>query len=103
MSHIHNQRITSSGTREIVDILDNKTGLGVLEYISLGKEFHKLLLKYNVAMRWKMEGNENPRALHFFRNTKGKCFSYGVGKDIARFREKYILGLKLNEVGVGII
>ena len=44
-----------------------------------------------------MAGDNNPCTSHFFRNTKGKCFSYGVGKDITHFREKYSLGLNKNE------
>ena len=35
-----------------------------------------------------------------FRNTKGKSFDYGIGKDIARFKEKYDIniGLKRDEL-----
>ena len=48
-------------------------------------------------MRREIEVDNNPCTSHFFRNTKGKCFSYGVGRDITRFREKYSLGLHKNE------
>ena len=44
-----------------------------------------------------MDGDKDPCTSHFCRNTKGKCFSYGIGKDITRFREKYMLGLHKNE------
>ena len=49
-------------------------------------------------MRGVMEGDNNPCTSHFFRNTKGKCFSYGIGKAITRFRDKYMLGLHKNEI-----
>ena len=70
------------------------------EVISIGKELHDFLLEYNVAMRGQMEGDEDPCNSNFFRNTKGKCFDYGIGKDIARFKEKYDIdiGLKRDEL-----
>ena len=62
----------------------------------MGKSF---LLKYNVAMRGQLEGDDDPCNSNFFRNTKGKSFDYGVGKDIAQFKEKYDnnIGLKRDE------
>ena len=87
LSDVLNLRITSSRTREIVV---NNTCQGCTEeYISVGKEFHKFLLEYNVALRQEMEGDGSPCTSNFFRNTKAKDFSLGVGKDIAHFREKY--------------
>ena len=56
---------------------------GAEEVISIGKELHDFLLEYNVAMRGQMEGDEDPCNSNFFRNTKGKSFDYGIGKDIA--------------------
>ena len=52
-------------------------------------------------MRGQMEGDEDPCNSNFFRNTKGKSFDYGFGKDIARFKEKYDIniGLKRDEYG----
>ena len=75
MTIILNPRITSSGTREIVV---HTTG-GTQDHISLRKEFHKCLFEYNVAM----EGDDNPCISHF---QLWRCFGYGIGKDIARFR-----------------
>ena len=73
---------------------------GAEEVISIGKELHDFLLKYNVAMRGHMEGDEDPCNSNFFRNTKGKSFDYGIGKDIARFKDKYDIniGLKRDEL-----
>ena len=50
-------------------------------------------------MRGQMEGHEDLCNSNFFRNTKGKSFDYGIGKDIARFKEKYDIdiGLKRDE------
>ena len=57
-SDILNPRITSTGTNEIVG---NQTGLGCpVEYISVGKKFHKFLIESNVAICGKMEGDDNP-------------------------------------------
>ena len=57
--------------------------------ISIGKELYDFILEYNVAMRGQIEGDEDPCNSNFFRNTKGKSFDYGIGKDIAQFKEKY--------------
>ena len=35
----------------------------------------------------------------FFRNTRGKSFDYGIGKDIARFKEKYDINIGLKRDG----
>ena len=53
-------------------------------------------------MRGPMEGDDNLCTSNFFRNTKGKSFDYGIGKDISRFKEKYdiIIGLKREGVYV---
>ena len=87
LSDVLNPRITSTWAREIGS---------PEEVISVGKEFHNFILHYNVAMRGPMPGNDNPCTSNFFRNTKGKYFDYGLGKDISRFKEKYdiIIGLK---------
>ena len=98
LSDVLNPGITSSGAREIVV---HKISLGgAEEVISIGKELHDFLLEYNVAMRWQMEGDEDPCNSNFFKNTKGKSFDYGIGKDIARFKEKYDIniGLKRDEL-----
>ena len=75
---------------------------GAEEVISIGKELHDFLLEYNVAMRGQMEGDEDPCNSNFFRNTKGISFDYGIGKDIARFKEKYDIniGLKRDELSM---
>ena len=92
LSDVINPRITSSGAREIEV---NTTG-GNNELISVSKEFHDLTcIQYCHA--GEMDGDNNPCTSHFFRNTKGKCFCYGIGKAITRFREKYMLGLHKNE------
>ena len=93
LSDVLNPRITSTWAREIG---------GPEEVISVGKEFHDFILKYNVAMRGPMEGDDKPCTSNFFLNTKGKSFDYGIGKDISRFKEKYdiIIGLKQYEVNV---
>ena len=98
LSDVLNPRITSSGAREIV--AHKISPGGAEEVISIGKEFHDFLLEYNVAMRGQMEGDEDPCNSNFFRNTKGKSFDYGIGKDIARFKEKYDIniGLKRDEL-----
>ena len=98
LSDVLNPRITSSGAREIV--VHKISPGGAEEVISIGKELHDFLLKYNVAMRGQMEGDEDPCSSNFFRNTKGKSFDYGIGKDIARFKEKYDIniGLKRDEL-----
>ena len=99
LSDVLNPRITSSGAREIV--VHKISPGGAEEVISIGKELHDFLLKYNVAMRGQMEGDEDPCNSNFFRNTKGKSFDYGIGKDIARFKDKYDIniGLKRDELG----
>ena len=98
LSDVLNPRITSSGAREIV--VHKISPGGAEEVISIGKELHDFLLKYNVAMRGQMEGDEDPCNSNFFRNTKGKSFDYGIGKDIARFKDKYDIniGLKRDEL-----
>ena len=55
-----------------------------------------------MALRGPIEGDDKPCTSNFFRNTKGKSFDYGIGKDISRFKEKYdiIIGLKQYEVNV---
>ena len=93
LSDVINPRINSSGAREIEV---NTTG-GHNELISVSKEFHDFILAYNIAMQGGMDGDKNPCTSRFFRNTKGKCFSYGIGKDITHFKEKYMLGLHKNE------
>ena len=94
LSDVNNPHITSSGAREI----EVNTRGGNNELISVTKEFHDFILAYNVAMRGGMEGDNNHCTSHFFRNTKGRCFRYGIGKAITRFREKYMqLGLHKNE------
>ena len=102
LSLVLNPCITSSGAREIVV---HKISLGgPEEVISVGKEFHDFLLEYNVAMRGQMEGDDDRCKSNFFRNTKGKSFDYGVGKDIARFNEKYDIniGLKRDAVIISV-
>ena len=93
LSDVLNPRITRSGAREIV--VHKISPGGAEEVISIGKELHDFLLEYNVAMRWQMEGDEDPCNSNFFRNTKGKSFDYGIGKDIARFKEKYDINIGL--------
>ena len=90
LSDVLNPHITSTWAREIGS---------PEEVISVGKEFHDFILQYNVAMRGPMEGDDNLCTSNFFRNTKGKSFDYGLGKDISRFKEKYdiIIGLKRDE------
>ena len=98
LSDVLNPRITSSGAREIVV---HQISLGGLEeVISIGKELHDFLLEYHLGMRGQMEGDDDPCNSYFFRNTKGNSFDYGIGKDIARFKEKYDIniGLKRDEV-----
>ena len=97
-THMPRQKMTLS------DVLNPCiTSSGAIE-ISIGKELHDFLLEYNinVAMRGQMEGDEDPCNSNFFRNTKGKSFDYGIGKDIARFKEKYDIniGLKQDECSV---
>ena len=98
LSDVLNPRITSSGATEIV--VHKISPGGAEEVISIGKELHDFLLEYNVAMRWQMEGDEDPCNSNFFRNTKGKSFDYGMARDIARFKEKYDIniGLKRDEL-----
>ena len=96
LSDVLNPRITSSGAREIV--VHKISPGGAEEVISIGKELHDFLLEYNVAMRGQMEGDEDPCNSNFFRNTKGKSFDYGIGKDIARFKEKYDINIVLKRV-----
>ena len=93
LSDVLNLRITSSGAREIV--VHKISPGGAEEVISIGKELHDFLLEYNVAMRGQIEGDEDPCNSNFFRNTKGKSFDYGIGKDIARFKEKYDINIVL--------
>ena len=97
LSDVLNPRITNSGSREIV--IHKISPRVAEEVISIGKELHNFFLEYNVAMRGQMEGDEDPCNSNFFRNTKGKSFDYGIGKDIARFKEKYDIniGLKRDE------
>ena len=86
-----------------LEIVVNKISPGgAEEVISVGKEFHEFLLKYNVAMCGPMEGDDNTCTSLFFRNTKAKCFDYGMGKDITRFKKKYNInsGLTRDEVNV---
>ena len=94
LSDVINPRINSSGARNI----EVNTVGGNHEHISVNKELHEFLLAYKIAMRGVMEGDNNPCTSHFFRNTKGICFSYGIGKSITRFRDKYMLGLHKNEI-----
>ena len=93
LSEVLNPRITSSGAIEIV--VHKISRGGAEEVISIGKELHNFLLEYNVAMRGQMEGDEDRCNSNFFRNTKGKSFDYGIGKDIARFKEKYDIDIGL--------
>ena len=95
LSDVLNPRITSSGAREIV--VHKISPGGAEEVISIGKELHDFLLEYNVAMRGQMEGDEDPCNSNFFRNTKGKFFDYGTGKDIAQFKEKYDINIGLEQ------
>ena len=85
LSDILNPCITSSGARELV--VHKISPGGAEEVISIWKEFHDFLLEYNVGMRGQIEEDEDPCNSNFFRNTKGKSFDYGIGKDIARFKE----------------
>ena len=94
LSDVINPPINSSGAG---DIEVNTVGENN-ELISVNKELHEFLLAYKIAMQGVMEGDNNPCTSHFFRNTKGKCFSYGIGKAITRFRDKYMLGLHKNEI-----
>ena len=103
LSEVLNLRIMSSGAREIAV---HKISIGgPEEVISVGKELHNFLLEYNVAMRGQMKGDDDPCNSNFFRNTKGKSFDYGIGKDIARFKEKYDvnIGLKRDEPKEGTV
>ena len=94
LSDVINPCINSSKAR---DIEVNTVG-GNNKLILVNKELHEFLLDYKIAMRGVMEGDNNPCTSHFFRNTKGKCFSYGIGEAITRFRDKYMLGLHKNEI-----
>ena len=98
LSDVLNPRITSSGAREIV--VHKISPGGAEEVISIGKELQDFFLEYNVAMRGKMEGDDDLCNSNFFRNTKGKSFDYGIRKDITRFKEKcdINIGLKRDEV-----
>lgn len=90
LGDVINPRITCSGARQI--IINKQGNSRYEEYFYVDKELHEFLLEYNISMRGKMEGDDDASSSFFFRNTKGKSFSYGVGKDITRFEEKYELG-----------
>ena len=40
-------------------------------------------------MMGRMKGDERPCESPFFRNSKGNSFTYGIGKDLSRFKEKF--------------
>ena len=67
LSDILNPCITSTWAREI-------GGPRPEEVISVGKEFHDFILKYNVAMHGLREGDDKPCTSNLFRNTKVKSF-----------------------------